>query len=79
MQELETCSESEKTKTALIKEKRKKWEALEKEKEEIAGKYNKIKKKDDELREELQSVNKRRKDNKANIEKVLICTFIYMN
>lgn len=65
-------------KNKVIAEKNKIWDNLQKEKDEITTKFDKIRKHDESLHAELVETNKRRKANIASLKTVKFILFIFI-
>ncbi|XP_025270136.1 structural maintenance of chromosomes protein 4 isoform X2 [Camponotus floridanus] len=68
MDEMKTVREQKEEKTIIIKKKSKKWDTLQRQKDEATAKYDKLRKRDESLHAELVETNKRRKANTASIK-----------
>lgn len=66
MDEMKNVHEQKEEKTKIIKEKSKKWDALQRQKDEATAKFDKVRKQDESLHAELVETNKRRKANIAS-------------
>lgn len=75
MQEIHKDKEE---KNKVIVEKNRVWDNLQKEKDEITAKFDKIRKHDESLHAELVETNKRRKANIASLKTVKFILFILL-
>lgn len=71
--EMKSVREQKEEKTKVIKEKNKKWDDLQRQKDEATAKFDTMKKKDVSLHAELVETNKRRKANMASANTVMFC------
>lgn len=69
--EMKTVREQKEEKTIIIKKKSKKWDTLQRQKDEATAKFDKLRKRDESLHAELVETNKRRKANTASIKTVI--------
>ncbi|KAL6437433.1 hypothetical protein ACFW04_005134 [Cataglyphis niger] len=68
MNEMTNVRQQKEEKTKVIKEKSKKWNALQQQKDVATAKFDKLRKQDESLHAELIETNKRRKDNIATMK-----------
>ncbi|KMQ92929.1 structural maintenance of chromosomes protein 4 [Lasius niger] len=66
MGEMKNVHEQKEEKTKVIKEKSKKWDALQRQKDDATARFDKVRKQDESLHAELVETNKRRKANIAS-------------
>lgn len=71
MNEMTNVRQQKEEKTKVIKEKSKKWNALQQQKDDATAKFDKLRKQDESLHAELIETNKRRKDNIATMKTVI--------
>lgn len=74
MGEMKNVHEQKEEKTKVIKEKSKKWDALQRQKDDATARFDKVRKQDESLHAELVETNKRRKANIASAKTVI---FLY--
>ncbi|XP_029674835.1 structural maintenance of chromosomes protein 4-like [Formica exsecta] len=68
MNEMTNVRQQKEEKIKIIKEKSKKWDALQRQKDEATAKFDKLRKQDESLHAELVETNKRRKNNIASMK-----------
>lgn len=71
MDEMKNIREQREEKVKVIKEKNKKWDNLQRQKDEATAKFDKVRKQDESLYAELVETNKRRKANTASAKTVI--------
>lgn len=71
MDEMNSIRKQKEEKIKIIKEKSKKWDALQRQKDEATVKFDEVRKKDELLHAELVETNKRRKANIASTKTVI--------
>lgn len=71
MNEMTNVRQQKEEKTKIIKEKSKKWHALQRQKDDATARFDKLRKQDESLHAELIETNKRRKDNIATMKTVI--------
>lgn len=71
MDELNSVHKQKEEKMKIIKEKSKKWDALQQQKDEATTRFDEVRKKDELLHAELIETNKRRKANIASTKTVI--------
>lgn len=71
MDELNSVRKQKEEKLKVIKEKSKKWDALQQRKDEATTRFDKVRKKDELLHAELVETNKRRKANMTSTKTVI--------
>lgn len=71
MDEMKSIGEKKEEKLKIIKEKNKKWDALQQQKDEATMRFNEVRKQDELLHAELIETNKRRKANIASTKMVI--------
>lgn len=74
MDEMSSIHKQKEEKIKTIKEKNKKWDALQRQKDETTARFDEVRKKDELLHAELVETNKRRKAN-ATLTKTVIILF----
>lgn len=74
--EMNSIRKQKEEKIKIIKEKSKKWDALQRQKDEATVKFDEVRKKDELLHAELVETNKRRKANIASTKTVI---FYFIN
>lgn len=80
MDEMKNVHEQKEERTKIIKEKSKKWDVLQRQKDEATAKFDKVRKQDESLHAELIETNKRRKDNIASAKTVIFYNIsLYQN
>lgn len=70
MDEMSSVRKQKEEKIKIIKEKSKKWDALQRKKDEATVRFDEVRKQDELLHAELVETNKRRKVNMASIKTV---------
>jgi len=78
MDEMKSVHTQKEEKTKIIKEKSKKWDALQQQKDEATAKFDQLRKQDESLYAEMVETNKRRKANMASTKTVIFCS-IYLD
>lgn len=71
MDEMNNVRKQKEEKIKTIKEKSKKWDALQRQKDEVTARFDEVRKKDELLHAELVETNKRRKANMISIKTVI--------
>jgi len=77
MDEMNSIRKQKEEKIKIIKEKSKKWDALQRQKDEATARFDEVRKQDELLHAELVETNKRRKTNMAST-KTVIFYFIFL-
>lgn len=75
MDEMNSVCKQKEENIKIIKEKSKKWDALQRQKDETTARFNELQKKDESLHAEMVETNKRRKTN-MTLTKTVIFYFI---
>lgn len=77
LDEMKSIHEQKKATINIIKEKTKKWDILQRQKDETAAKFDQLRKQDESLHAELVETNKRRKANMGSIKTVIFHSDCY--
>lgn len=72
MDEMSNVRKQKEEKIKIIKEKNKKWDVLQKQKDEATARFDEVRKKDELLHAEMVETNKRRKANSTLTKTVII-------
>lgn len=72
MDEMSSVQKQKEEKIKIIKEKNKKWDVLQKQKDEVTVRFDEVRKKDELLHAEMVETNKRRKANATLTKTVII-------
>lgn len=78
MGEMKNVHEQKEEKTKVIKEKSKKWDALQRQKDDATARFDKVRKQDESLHAELVETNKRRKANIASAKTVIVLYYFFL-
>lgn len=76
MDEMNSVHKEKDEKIKTIKEKSKKWDALQRQKDEATARFNEVRKQDELLHAELVETNKRRKANIASTKTVIFLNYV---
>lgn len=76
MDEMNSIRKEKQEKMTTIKEKTKKWDALQRQKDEATARFDEVRKQDELLHAELVETNKRRKANIASTKTVIFLNYV---